>query len=65
MVFGLFVVQKMPSNVFDFLWKTNLFVNIDAQEQKQINMFFTIKRAKTKESGFPRRIPNLVDDAFS
>ena len=40
MVFGLFVVQKMPTNVFDFLWKTNLFVNIDAQKQTQINKFF-------------------------
>ena len=35
-----FFVQEMPTNVFDFLWKTNLFVNIDAQKQTQINKFF-------------------------
>ena len=40
MVFGLFFVQEMPTNVFDFLWKTNLFVNIDAQKQTQINKLF-------------------------
>ena len=48
MVFGLSVVQKMPTNVFDFLWKTNLFVNIDAQRQKQINVFLYNQKDKNQ-----------------
>ena len=54
MVFGLFFVQKMPTNMFDSLWKTNLLVNIDAQKIKQINMFLYNQKDKNQGEWLPK-----------